>query len=159
MSPESKIWIYFSEKAFDQSTASDIAIACQNFCSTWTAHDMLLTANYRLLYNHFIILIVDETKTKASGCSIDKSVAFIQTLEKAHGLDFFNRLAIPFLIKQQVVTHPFNALQTLYDNEEIQADTQTFNLQVSTLKAFEEDFIQTFDQHWLSNKLKTTINQ
>jgi|LauGreDrversion4_2_1035121.scaffolds.fasta_scaffold192387_2 hypothetical protein len=158
MSPDSKIWIYFSEQAFSDSDLANIDAACQAFCQSWTAHEQSLKADYQLRYKHFIVLMVDETQNKASGCSIDKSVAFIRNLGNELQVNFFNRMVIPFLIDNQVISHSFHNITSLCENGIIQPDSQIFNLQVSNLNEFEQSFIVPFEQHWLSKKIQTTIN-
>ena len=158
MSPESKIWIYFSEQAFEDSALESIHMTCQAFCKSWTAHDQSLKADYQMHYKHFIVLMVDESQTKASGCSIDKSVAFIRNLGNELQVNFFNRLAIPFLVDNQVICHSFHNITSLCENGIIQPDSQIFNLQVNNLNEFEQTFIMPFEQHWLAKKIQTTIN-
>ena len=158
MSPESKIWIYFSEQAFSASALEKINKSCEAFCQSWTAHDQALKADYQIPHNHFIVLMVDESQNTASGCSIDKSVAFIRNLGAELQINFFNRLAIPFLENNQVISYPFQNISGLVEKGMIKSDSQIFNLQVNNLDEFERSFILPFEQHWLAKKTQTIIN-
>jgi hypothetical protein len=152
MSPESKIWIYFSEQAFTATALDIINKACESFCQSWTAHDQALKANFKIPYKQFIVLMVDESQTKASGCSIDKSVAFMRNLGTELQINFFNRLAIPFLENNQVVSYAYQNISHLFEKGMINYDSQIFNLQVNNLGEFEQSFILPFEQHWLAKK-------
>jgi hypothetical protein len=45
-------------------------------------HGTSLESSYQLKYNRFIILAVNQDVQAATGCSIDSSVEFIQSLEQ-----------------------------------------------------------------------------
>ncbi len=93
-SPQSKVWIYQSDRLF---TASDLAYLNDilgEFTKNWTAHTQQLKAGYEIKYGHFIVLIVDETLTGASGCSIDKSVHLMKQIEEKLNINLFDRLQI-----------------------------------------------------------------
>jgi hypothetical protein len=60
--------------------------------SDWTAHNQALTASSEVFENQCIVLMVDESQAGASGCSIDKSVHFLEDLGRQIGADFFERM-------------------------------------------------------------------
>ena len=79
---ESKIWIYQSNRKFSDAEFSEIETALQSFLEGWSAHGTSLESAYKLKYNRFIIIAVNQDIQPTSGCSIDSSVEFIQSLEK-----------------------------------------------------------------------------
>ena len=87
MPNDSRIWIYQSNRKFSQSEENEISIKIQTFLKDWTAHGSNLFSSYCIRYNRFIVIALNETKNKATGCSIDASVALIQSLEKDYGID------------------------------------------------------------------------
>jgi hypothetical protein len=91
-SPESRVWVYTSNRPL---TAQESLFAQKNldaFCQQWTAHNQALLAKAEVLENQFILLMVDESQAGASGCSIDKSVHFLERLGEEIGADFFERM-------------------------------------------------------------------
>jgi len=48
------------------------------------------------LYHRFIVVLVDEDAASASGCGIDKSVRFLQQLEKIISSNLFDRMLVTF---------------------------------------------------------------
>jgi len=77
----SKIWIYQSNRKFSEAEMTEIENELKAFLENWTAHGTGLEASYLLKYNRFIIIAVNQEVQQATGCSIDSSVAFIQSLE------------------------------------------------------------------------------
>lgn len=92
LSPESKVWIYTADRLLNQTDKTEIANAMAQFLPQWAAHGNSLFGNYSVEHDRFLILVVDETQSNASGCSIDTSVRFIKDLGTHLGVDFFNRL-------------------------------------------------------------------
>ena len=77
-SPQSKVWVYQSNREFTASETEEIKKIGLLFTRDWTAHGSQLNASLDILYNRFIVVMVDENDASASGCSIDKSLAFIK---------------------------------------------------------------------------------
>lgn len=90
--PNSKVWIYNSDRILKLAEQKIIKNELTKFVSSWKAHNLKLRADAILEHNYFIILAVDEYDIKASGCSIDTSVKFIKSLEEKINVNFFNRL-------------------------------------------------------------------
>ena len=76
--PESKVWIYQSNRKFTEEEWSAIETDLKAFIDSWSAHGTGLEASYLLKYYRFIILAVNQEVQIATVCSIDKSVEFIQ---------------------------------------------------------------------------------
>ena len=81
-SPQSKVWVYQSNREFNTAETEEIKKIGLLFTRDWTAHGSQLNASLDILYNRFIVLMVDENDASASGCSIDKSLAFIKNIEQ-----------------------------------------------------------------------------
>jgi hypothetical protein len=54
-----KIWIYTLSKQLAAEQEQELKTACQNFVSTWTAHDVSLDASYELYKHRLLIFKVD----------------------------------------------------------------------------------------------------
>jgi hypothetical protein len=65
------------------------------FLENWAAHGTSLVSSYQLKYNRFIILAVDQDVQSATGCSIDASVEFIQSLEQKK-VDLLDKMNVTF---------------------------------------------------------------
>jgi len=92
LSPESRVWVYTASRRLTDPEAEFTRQQTAAFLQTWTAHNQALLAKSELIDNQLLLLVVDETQAGASGCSIDKSVHFLEQLGQHLGLDWFERM-------------------------------------------------------------------
>ena len=85
---ESRIWIYQSNRKFSDDELTEIEKDLQSFLDEWESHGTPLEASFLTKYNRFLILAVNQDVQQATGCSIDKSVEFIQKLEQKYKVDW-----------------------------------------------------------------------
>lgn len=90
----SRIWMYASEETLTSKQQDFILDYISDHLLTWNAHKADLTAGVTILENHFIVVALDESKNKASGCSIDTLQQTIQKLEMELSLSLLNRLNV-----------------------------------------------------------------
>lgn len=95
-SEKSKVWVYQASRPLSKEEISTILFESEQFVKSWTAHNLELKAESLVLENLFLCLIVDETNTNASGCSIDSSVAFIRQLGTKMNIEWFDRLTFVY---------------------------------------------------------------
>jgi len=96
-SPESKVWMYTAGRMLTENECAQVQHALNHFTQRWTAHNEALKAYGEVFGNRVLMLMVDETQAGASGCSIDKSVHFLEHLGEELGIDFFERMTFGFL--------------------------------------------------------------
>jgi hypothetical protein len=72
-------------------------------------HGTSLESSYQLKYNRFIILAVNQDVQAATGCSIDSSVEFIQSLNKKYSVDLLDKMNVTFKLEHiaHKTTHRF----------------------------------------------------
>lgn len=132
-SAQSRTWIYQSNRSFTASELEQLQTILTDFTIRWTAHNQQLHAGYELRYDQFIVLIVDENNTGASGCSIDKSVRVIQTIEQEFGVELFNRFSMAYRNNSgEINTVSREEFEKLLAEEKINGETIVFNNLVQT---------------------------
>ncbi|MDG1158193.1 MAG: ABC transporter ATPase [Flavobacteriales bacterium] len=146
----SRVWVYQASRFLQENELLEIKKELMAFLSDWNAHGTRLSADARLVYDRFVVLMVDESQAMASGCSIDKSVALVKSWEQRFGLDFFDRMQILYKegeeIKEQRM-HDFWAMRkALLINDE----TIVFNNLVSNKAEFESSWEVPFKDSWHS---------
>src|SRR5690606_32223120 len=102
------------------------------FLSTWNAHGAELDAAYLLKYNTFLVLFVNEEQAGASGCSIDKSMQFVLSLENKYGVEFTNRLKLAYIVDDKIVIEPMSDFTAKISSGIIDENTIVFNNLVQT---------------------------
>src|SRR3954466_6970271 len=110
-SQHSRVWIYQADKKLTGEVVQQIQQELDKFTTGWTAHNNQLKAKGEVRYNRFLILIVDESQAGASGCSIDKSVHFMQQIEQAFGINLFDRFNLAYRDADKVLSLPRQAFE------------------------------------------------
>ena len=106
----SRVWIYPSNRPFTKEERQTIQNKAQIFLAQWTAHGADLQAAIDLPHNRFIVLGLNEAIQSASGCSIDASVHFIQSLEKELGLSLLDKMNVTYRNKNTIDHIPLNTI-------------------------------------------------
>jgi hypothetical protein len=128
----SRIWIYQCSRELTSPELVSIADEAKLFLESWTAHNQSLKAGYEIRYSRFLILMIDEKTAGASGCSIDKSVHFIKSLEKKYEVAFLDRMQFAYKINDKVETVAAGAFESLFSNGQLTKDSIVFNNLIQT---------------------------
>jgi len=123
----SRVWIYPSDRAFDEVESKSIQKKTEDFITQWTAHGTDLQAGVDLPYNRFIVLGLNESVQSASGCSIDASVHFIQSLEREYSLSLMDRMNVTYRDKHSILHTPLKEFRTLAKKKQLTLDVTVFN--------------------------------
>ena len=91
---DSRIWIYASDHILSNEHENVIKKKIEQHIINWKSHKSPLTAAVTILENHFIIILLDDSKNSASGCSIDSLQRIILELELHLEISLTNRLNI-----------------------------------------------------------------
>lgn len=152
--PDARVWIYQSGRAITEAEVSVIEAELQNFCRQWQAHGAKLAAAGSVLYNRFIVLVVDEKAEAASGCSIDTSVHLVKKLGERLGIDFFDRLQVIYVNDNNQLAgfHSSDTMELLAEGR-IHEGTPVFNNMVQTLGELRDHWHQPMKDTWLTRYL------
>lgn len=124
---EARIWIYQSDRPFIETELDEIRTALDEFLEYWTAHGAALKAGYELRYDRFIVIGLDQAQTGASGCSIDESVKFIQSLEERFGVTLMDRMNVSFKQGEYIVYKPLTDFKKMAKQKAVSPNTVVFN--------------------------------
>jgi hypothetical protein len=151
MPDTARVWIYQAQKPFSSSTVEALKPQIEEFVRVWTSHNNALKAWGDIYHNQFIVLMVDESQAGASGCSIDKSVAFVKHIEQATGIDLFDRLTFTYLEGEAVKSAHKDVFEELYQKGQIGDQTLVFNNLVKTKAEFENNWTVALGESWHKN--------
>ncbi len=126
-----RIWIYTISKPLSEEQLTEFKNRCQNFVSTWTAHDVSLDASFEIYRNRLVIFKVDEANYNASGCSIDKQVRLVKELEQAFSIELLNRLLVAYEAADEVVVTKQAQIEELLKEGVINENTLVFDNTIS----------------------------
>ncbi len=148
--PESKIWIYQSNRRFTDDELNAIENDLQLFVETWQAHGTSLEASYLLKYGRFIILAVNQEIQVATGCSIDKSVSFIQEIEQKYQVDLLDKMNVTFKLGQHIAHKPLIEFKKMAKEHAVSGNTIVFNNLVNTIEEWNENWEVPAKESWHS---------
>jgi hypothetical protein len=148
--PESKVWIYQSNRKFTEEEWFAIETDLKTFIDSWSAHGTGLEASYLLKYYRFIILAVNQEVQMATGCSIDKSVEFIQSLEKKYAVDLLDKMNVTFKLGEHIAHKPLIEFKKMAKDKAVSENTIVFNNLVNTIEEWSENWEVPAGESWHS---------
>ncbi|HEX8023268.1 ABC transporter ATPase [Mucilaginibacter sp.] len=147
-SPQSRVWIYQSDRKLTDQEVQQIQPELDRFTTNWTAHNNQLKAKGEIRYNRFFILIVDESQAGASGCSIDKSVHFMQQVQQHLGINLFDRFNLAYREGEEVLSLPRHGFEAKLKDGSINKQTIVYNNLVQNLTELETKWEVPFKDSW-----------
>lgn len=148
----SRVWVYQAARILSQTEAKELLEELDMFVSTWEAHSVKLKAKGEVFYDQFLVLFVDEKPQQATGCSIDKSVAFVKKMEERFGVRFMDRMMLAFRNENhEIQTLSMMEFQEKVANGEISENTIVFNNLVETKKDLIENWEVPAKESWHKN--------
>ena len=147
---DSKIWIYQSNRKFSDAEFASIEVDLKSFLENWSAHGTGLESSYLLKYNRFIILAVNQEVQQATGCSIDSSVAFIQSLEQKYQVDLLDKMNVTFKNGEHIAHKSLLDFKKMAKEKAVTENTIVFNNLVNTIEEFNESWEVLAADSWHS---------
>jgi hypothetical protein len=135
--PHSRIWIYQSDRKFSEEEISEIDNSLKSFIESWSAHGQSLEASYLLKYDRFIIIAVNQDVQAVTGCSIDASVQYIQSLEQKFGVDLMDRMNVTFKSGGFIAYKSLIDFKKLVKAKSVSSSTVVFNNLVNNIEEWE----------------------
>ena len=148
-----RVWVYQSNRELTAAEVVEIQMKGDQFVSEWASHGTKLSAAIGIFYQRFIVVFVDEQQAMASGCSIDKSVAFIQQTEQAYNITLMDRMLISYKEGDEIKLERMPDFDKLVSDGVLNAKTIVFNNLVATKKEFEAQWEVPMEQSWHARML------
>jgi len=150
MHPESRIWIYQSNRSLEAAEIEKIQADLDAFTKQWASHSRQLKASARVINKHFLVLAADETQADASGCSIDSSVQFVKQLGAKYNLNLFDRMTFAYADNETGEVELCSNINfgEKYKQGEISDDTKVFDTLVKTKADLDKSFLKPLKESW-----------
>ncbi|MEY8847478.1 ABC transporter ATPase [Psychroserpens sp. XS_ASV72] len=150
---DSRVWIYQANRSFSDEELSEIKEKIDVFLKDWTAHGSDLQAGYTIKYKRFIVIALNQNLNKATGCSIDASVHFIQQLEKDYNVDLMDKMNVSYKQGAYVAYKPLLDFKKMAKDKAISKNTIVFNNMVANIAEFNENWEVPASESWHSRFL------
>ena len=148
-----RIWIYQSNRKLTDVEVDFVTRETKSFLKEWTAHGADLEAGFEVKYNRFIVIGLNQTNVSASGCSIDTSVRFIQSLEKALGVDLLDKMNVTFYTGEFIAYKSLQDFKKMAKDRSVSKNTVVFNNLVNTKAEYLEHWEVPAKDSWHSRFL------
>lgn len=89
-----RVWVFTADKAIAENERAAALQPVSRFLEQWATHGKALTATAVWLNAWQLAIVLDETKTGASGCSIDALTRFMRELGEHLSVNWFDRMKI-----------------------------------------------------------------
>ena len=143
-----RIWIYQCSRSFSEEELEEVKESLNAFIEQWTAHGSDLKAGYEIRYKRFIILALDQSKTLASGCSIDASVHFIQQLEKKYEVELLDKMNVSYKQGDFIAYKPLADFKKMAKQKAVSKNTIVFNNLVTNKGEYIEHWEVPASESW-----------
>lgn len=148
---DARVWIYQSNRKFTEEEIKEITEKTKAFVNQWAAHGSRLKAGFEIRYNRFIVLGVDPSEVQVSGCSIDASVTFIQSLEKEYKVNLLDKMNVTFYTGEFITHKSLIDFREMAKNKAISKKTIVFNNLVNTKEEYDKHWEIPASESWHSN--------
>ncbi|SFD34268.1 ABC transporter ATPase [Algibacter pectinivorans] len=145
---ESRVWIYQANRSFSEAELEEIQAKLDIFIENWTAHGSDLQAGYTIKYKRFIVLALNQDVNKATGCSIDSSVHFIQQLEKDYNVDLMDKMNVSYKQGEYVAHKTLSDFRKMAKDKAVSKNTIVFNNLVTNIAEFKENWEVPASESW-----------
>ena len=150
---DSRIWIYQANRKLSDDEVAQIEKLTEEFLTKWTAHGADLEAGVEIKYNRFIVIGLNQANASASGCSIDASVHFIQSLEEKFHVDLLDKMNVTFYSGKYIAYKPLDEFRKMAKNRSVSKNTIVFNNLVNTKAEYLENWEVPAAASWHSRFL------
>ena len=109
---------------------------------------ILWLISYILLW--FIVIGLDQSQASASGCSIDASVHFLQSLESEYGVNLLDRMNVTYKQGPYIAYKPLDEFKKMAKARSVSGKTIVFNNLVANKHEYTENWEIPASESWHS---------
>ena len=154
---DARVWVYGADRRINGNAEKTLLGEVDNYLTDWKAHGMPLTAGRDWREARFLTIAVDQNQAGASGCSIDGLFRTLKSLEQKVGAGIVTSGLIFYRDKkgeiQAVSRDEFGEAGA---RGEVDADTEVFDLSVTTLGEWRARFSSRAGDSWHSALLSAS---
>lgn len=145
---DSRVWIYQANRKLSDDEVAQITEKTEDFLTKWTAHGADLEAAVEMRYNRFIVLGLNQANASASGCSIDASVHFIQSVQEEYDLDLLDKMNVTFYSGDYIAHKPLAEFRKMAKEKSVSKNTVVFNNLINTKAEYLENWEVPATESW-----------
>ena len=148
MPPSSRVWIYQSNKELTPpqlKTFEELKIV---FMQQWESHGSPVNGKMEVLYNRFIVVLINEADERSCGRAVDASVRFMKELEQELNITLLDRMLVAYKKGEQIFSCTLPEFEALAKKGEVNKNTIVFNNTVHSAAEFEKEWEVPAEKSW-----------
>lgn len=149
----SRVWVYQGNRQFSATELLGLKEKLVGFEQSWEAHGTKLNSAIEVFHDQFIVVFVDEAPQGATGCSIDKSVGLIKSIEQEFDIALMDRMNLAYKDGDSIVNLRMSDFQDAAKAGTVDGKTVVFNNLVESKGEFLTNWETTADNSWHKNML------
>jgi hypothetical protein len=149
LSDDSKLWIFQSTDKIPFDIVPQLNIEINNFISTWKSHGEKVDSDYSILFDHFILILADQSHTSVGGCSQDSMMRFIQGIQQEYKLSLLDRLNVAIIEKDEISIINKDDLVTKILDGTISSKNLMFDNTIQTKQELVNSWLKSIEESWL----------
>tara|TARA_B100001287_G_C22612862_1_gene496021 strand:- start:355 stop:846 length:492 start_codon:yes stop_codon:yes gene_type:complete len=153
LNKNSKVWVFQSSSKIPESLLDKISKDSKDFLDRLNSHGNSLNSSFKLVYNHFLIIAVENIKNEISGCSIDTIIRFVKNLELRYNLSFFDRFIIKYKEDNNIKATSLHEFKSICKTQKISNKITVFNNLVKNIDELENIWETNIQNSWLKRFL------
>ncbi|PIE49982.1 MAG: hypothetical protein CSA38_05500 [Flavobacteriales bacterium] len=143
-----RVLIYPASRPFTAKESKVITEQLFDFLGAWKAHEKPLDSSFKIEKNQFIIIVIDEEKEVASGCSIDALNELMKKFDQEFSLGLFDRMKACYVENDEVKTMKLLDFKKAVKEGSLSHDIQVFDFSKDTYVNFLSDFLLPIKRSW-----------
>lgn len=150
----SKIWIFPSSRKFYEQEISELKESIEAFLNNWANENQLFNCAYKLKYDRFIIISVDDTALNLSLQTHDALSLFIQELEKKFEVTLLDKINVCYKQGEFVQYKDIVEFKKMMKDKGVSSKTIVFDNMITTKEELESNWEINIMDSWLGRFLK-----
>ena len=150
---EGKLWIFPSSRKFYPQEIEELIEGIGNFLSTWTSNNSDFNCAFKLEYNRFIVVAVDDIETKLSLKAHDELIGYILLLEKKYNNILLDKINVCYKQGEHVQYKELPDFKKMIKNRGVSEKTTVFNNLVTTVEEYKNNWEINIMDSWLDRFL------
>ena len=148
-SPESKLWVFQSDKELDgESVLGELS----SFFANWQTHGRTVESACSVIEGRFLLVVVNEANYTVSGCAIDELTKTIRKVGEGRNLNLLDRGGFYYVVSEGLSYVKFTDFKKLYQQGVLKDDTDFYDASISINRELSTRWVSKIKDSWIKNR-------
>lgn len=148
LSDDARVWVFGAVEPIEPVAAEGLLASLSQLLKGWSAHGAPVLGAATILEGRFVVTGAGPELAQVSGCSIDALFRGVREACAQAGLTMSDPSQVFFRAAGRIVSCSRAEFQQLVRAGEVTANTEVFDLTVSTKLALKTQFVRKFQESW-----------